>query len=259
MSAFLKVMVLAVVQGLTEFLPVSSSGHLVLAKHLLGLESPGVVLEVGLHAGTLISVLIYYRSRIFQLVRQVVKGEGDSRYYLIAIVVSSLPCGVVYFLLRERIELLFDAPVTVAVMLCITGLFLCSLMLSPVSNRTLSIGKGFWIGVVQAFAMVPGISRSGATITLGRHLGLSPKMAVEFSLLMSVPVLLAASVIKLVSMSGVEHGEVTVASMAAGIPVSACVGYVSIVCLVNTLSSGKLWLFGFYCLAVGVAGIVVLR
>jgi len=259
MSVSLKVLILAVIQGLTEFLPVSSSGHMVLAKHLLGLKSPGVTLEVGLHAGTLISVLIYYRSRIFQLVRQVVRGEDDGRYYLIAIVVSSLPCLAVYLLLRERIESLFDAPVTVAVMLCITGLFLCSLMLSPVLNRTLSVGKGFWIGVAQAFALAPGISRSGATIALGRHLGLSPKMAAEFSLLMSVPVLVAAALIKTVNSVGAELGEVTVMSLVAGILVSACVGYVSIVCLVKTLSSGKLWLFGFYCLAVGVAGIVVLR
>lgn len=258
MPAFLKVLFLAVVQGVTEFLPVSSSGHLVLVKHLLNLESPGVVLEVGLHAGTLISILVYYRKRILQLLREVVRREGDGRYYVPALVVSSVPCLAAYLLFREKIEALFTAPMAVAVMLCLTGLVLLSVLGAGKHGRELGVSKGLWIGVVQAFALLPGISRSGVTITMGRHLGLSPKMATEFSLLISIVPLVGAALVKVMSSAGAELGDVTVASLAAGILVSACVGYVSIVCLVKTLSAGKFWMFGVYCLAVGLLWIVVL-
>lgn len=258
MSAFLKVLFLAVVQGVTEFLPVSSSGHLVLIKHLLKLESPGVVLEVGLHAGTLISILVYYRKRILQLVREVVERQCAGRYYVAAVVVSSMPCLAAYLLFREKIEALFNAPMAVAVMLCLTGLVLLSLLRAGKHGRELSVSKGLWIGVVQAFALLPGISRSGVTIVMGRHLGLSPKTATEFSLLISIVPLVGAALVKAVSSASAEFGDVTVASLAAGILVSACVGYVSIVCLVKTLSSGKFWLFGVYCLAVGLVAMAVL-
>lgn len=263
MPDFLKVLTLAVIQGVTEFLPVSSSGHLVLVKHLLGMESPGVTLEVGLHAGTLVSVLLYYRKRILQLLREMIKGEGGGRYYVLAIFVSSLPSVTAYILLREKIESLFNSPMVTSAMLCLTGIFLFSLIrqvqriLRIRRNQTLSVGRGLWIGMAQAFALLPGISRSGATIVIGRHLGLSPKIAAEFSLLMSVPILLAATLVKAIGMAGAELGDVTVMSLVVGSLVAACVGYISIVCLIKTLLSGKFWMFGFYCIVVGVVGIMV--
>ena len=258
MVVFLSVMLLAVIQGVTEFLPVSSSGHLVLAKHVLGVETPGAILEVCLHAGTLVSVLLYYRSRIIGLCRDVFLGQKRAILYAGAVLLGSLPVGLVYVLLRDQIESLFAAPIVAAGMLCLTGCILLTLRLRPSASKELKLVHGVWIGIAQAFAIVPGISRAGSTITLGRHLGLSPELAAEFSLLLSVPALAGATVIKAFQLGSGPIGDVPLPVVGAGMLVAACVGYAAIAVLVRTLSTGKFWMFGIYCLVAGLGGLLFL-
>lgn len=256
MSLFIKVIFLAIVQGLTEFLPVSSSGHLVLFKHLLGLDAPGATLEVALHAGTLISILFYYRKRMAELVMSVFRGEGEGRTYAIAVACSCLPAVVVYGLLGGWLEASFDKPGMAGIMLCVTGVILLTFVLQRTGqDRKPSVGRGIVVGLGQAFALLPGVSRSGTTITVGRHLGLSPRVAAEFSMLMVVPLIAGATLQKALSLSESGMGELTAGSLIAGLLVSAIVGYFAIAWLVRALTHGKFWMFGIYCLIVG--GVVI--
>ena len=120
------------------------------------------------------------------------------------------------------------------------------------------MGRGFVIGVAQAFALLPGISRSGSTITAARHLGISPEKAAEYSLLLSVPALAGATLIKGLQAWKAGLGSLTVPHVGIAMAVAGVVGYVAIMGLVRTLAAGKMWMFGLYCLAVGVAGVLLL-
>ena len=258
-TAFVKVIVMAVVQGLTEFLPVSSSGHLVMTKHFLELDSPGVVLEVALHAGTLLSVLVYYRLRIRRLAVELWKGGGTGRVEIAAILLGTLPAVAAYVAFSDTIEGLFQNPLTTSVMLCVTGVVLLTLHFHVPKDRPLSIGRGIMVGAAQALAMIPGISRSGLTIVAGRHAGLAPRVAAEFSLLLSVPALAGAIVLKAGDAVNGDLHDLSAWMLVAGILVAAAVGYVAIACLVKALSAGRFWMFGIYCLAVGlITGVLLL-
>lgn len=261
MSLFPKILVLAVLQGLTEFLPVSSSAHLVLGKHFLKLDSPGPWLEIALHGGTLLAVLAFYRARILELVRQVFAGEKAAWTYAMCLVAGSVPAAAVYAMFGDRINRVFDNPFMTSVMLCMTGLFLLSLKLAPQGRAELGWGKGLGIGIAQAVALLPGISRSGSTITTARFLGLPAEKAVEFSLLLSLPAVGGAVLMEMVHclrQGAGADGSVPGVMVAVGVTVSACVGYLAIAWLVRLLSTGKLWLFGFYCLAAGLFALMVL-
>lgn len=256
MPAFLKIMVMAVVQGLTEFLPVSSSGHLVLAKSFLGLDSPGALLEVALHAGTLCSILVYYRRRILTLCRQVLAWEVAGRRYALAIMLGSVPAILAFLLVGESIEALFEEPVITSAMLCVTAVLLLTLMKTPDVRGDISVLRGGLIGLAQAFAIIPGVSRSGSTIVAGRYLGLSAERAAEFSFLLSVPAIAGATLVKAVSLGSEGFGDLTVLSMVVGILVSAVTGYAAIAVIVRILTSRKFWVFGIYCLVVGAATLI---
>ena len=259
MPTFVKVLVMAVLQGLTEFLPVSSSGHLVLFKHWLRLDSPGAFLEVGLHAGTMVSVLVYYRQRIMDLIVGVFTGSRAARGEVLALVVGSVPVAAVFFLLKDHIEALFDRPMTAAGLLMINGAFIVSLHMVRHRDHALSVPRGLWIGVAQALAVLPGISRAGMTVGMGRHLGLSPTKAAEFSLLLSLPALAGATLVKGMGLQSTDWGDVTVLALVTGMVLAAVVGYGAIVLLVKALRTNRFWLFGFYCMAIGAVGLMTLR
>jgi len=256
MPAFVKVMILAVLQGLTEFLPVSSSGHLVLLKGLLNLKAPGAILEISLHAGTLVSVLVYYRSTIARLIREFFSGEGDGRTYAGYIILASVPAAAAFFLFHKRIIACFEDSRSVEVMLCITGVILLSLIFANGKDQPLNAARSFLVGMAQAVALLPGISRSGSTIVMGRHLGLSPEKAVEFSLLISLPALIGSTLLDAVKLGSVQLGDLTLTSLCCGVVVAAIVGYAAIMILVKILLAGRLWMFGLYCLAVGILGLL---
>ncbi|MBN1672461.1 MAG: undecaprenyl-diphosphate phosphatase [Kiritimatiellae bacterium] len=256
MSELVKVLVLAVVQGVTEFLPVSSSGHLVLGKLLLGLKSSGATLEVALHGGTLLAVLVFYRRRILALACGVVRDGTAERRYALNIVLASVPAAAAAFLLKPWLEHLFDLPGVAAGMLIVTGLLLLSLRLARKRERALTLPAGFAVGIMQALAIVPGISRSGSTISLARHLGIAPREAVEFSLLLSIPALLGACLLKGLEAASVGLGGLSPLAVLLGIAVAALVGYAAIGLLVRSLLAGRFWLFGIYCCLVGIVMIV---
>lgn len=254
---WLRILFLAVLQGVTEFIPVSSSGHLVMFKHLLNVDAPGHALEVVLHIGSLISILVFFRQRIICWCKGLLARERTAGRFVAALLVSMLPVVIVYSLLHNFFADAFDRPRLAAVMLIWTGLVLLSLLL--VRNRRQrepDAFRGGMIGLAQVLALLPGVSRSGMTITAGRHLGLSADDAVEFSFLMSIPLLAGAGLLQLLKVESMPP-DISGAMLFAGAVVSAVTGYAALHVLVKVLKSGRFWVFGCYCLVAGVAGLLL--
>lgn len=253
----MQILLLAVIQGLTEFLPVSSSGHLVLVGHMINFSEQGNTTEVILHTGTFLAVIIFFWKRLLSLATGTLKGSREDLSYVGALAVGCLPVIAAYFLAGDTIESLFDKPCWAAAFLCVTGIMLLSLKLARGTGRDAGLVRGLLVGIAQAVALLPGISRSGSTIVAARHLGISPEKAAEFSFLLYLPAMLGAIAIKTSEMiSGKESFDPILALV--GIAVSAAVGYLSLALLIRMVSRGKLWIFGIYCLAVGAVSTAVL-
>lgn len=262
MTDLLQMFILAVVQGLTEFLPVSSSGHLVLAKHLLGFEAlSGLGVELLLHAGTLLAVLIYYRALVAETLLGLLKRDRAAWRFALAVGLSMIPAVILGLLFEERLEALADSPRFVCGALLFTGLLLLATRLfGRDAGRDVSPLRGLLMGAAQAVAMLPGVSRSGSTIAMSRFLGVAADKAAAFSFLMVVPVILGGNLLHLLK-AYLKHDNGAFAGLTwpmglIGFAVSALVGYLSIAWMVRLLSRHCFWRFGFYCLALGVAGLL---
>ena len=197
--------VLGVLQGLTEFLPVSSSGHLVLMQHFLGLKEPQVFFDVMVHLGTLGAVVIVYRQQIWSLLYASVAALRNPAFYrhpirivenspplklLWFLLLGSVPTGLIAFLFKDQLEAIFAKPMVVAFMLILTGLILQLPRLRRKANNGELPVKAWHtplIGVAQGLAITPGISRSGSTISLSLLFGISPQTAAQYAFLLSIP------------------------------------------------------------------------
>ncbi|MFW6206187.1 MAG: undecaprenyl-diphosphate phosphatase, partial [Gemmatimonadota bacterium] len=187
--SYIDAIVLGLVQGLTEFLPVSSSGHLVMAQTFLGVPAPGVFLEVVLHVATLLSVVVVYRRKLTTLaVGGLVRRDPAELRYIWMLVLATLPVVVIGLLFRDGIEAAFDTPYVTGFMLLVTGAILASTTWSRTGGvREPRAGHAVGMGLAQCLALFPGISRSGSTIAAGLWLDLDGERAAEFSFLMSIP------------------------------------------------------------------------
>ena len=190
---------LGVVQGATEFLPVSSSGHLVMGQTLLGVEAPGVELEIALHLATLLSVLIAYRGRIAELALGAVRGDRAQLGYLGLLALATVPTAVVGVALRDLLSTLFELPVVTGAALLCTGavLWTARSALRRTPEARVGVGAALLVGLAQATAIVPGISRSGMTTVAALWKGVSPGEAAAFSFLLSVPAVAGAAALEL--------------------------------------------------------------
>jgi undecaprenyl-diphosphatase len=248
----LEAALLGIVQGLTEFLPVSSSGHLVLAGAVLGLELPGVLFEVTVHVATLCAVLWVYRARIAELVRGALAGDGESWRYGLLLALASIPAGLAGVLGREFFEGAFDAPVQAAAALLVTGCVVWSLRITgPTADEARpGAGAALLVGVAQALAIFPGISRSGATVATGVWRGVEPVRMAEFSFLLSVPAIGGAALLQADEVAaGIEPGLGP--GFVAGVVAAALSGVVAIRLFVGLLQRGRFHWFAYYCWAVG--------
>lgn len=254
---WLRIILLAVVQGVTEFLPVSSSGHLVILQHFAGMDAPGQALEVMLHLGSLFSILFFFRSRIIFWLKGLFAGDHHARRFFFALLVSMVPVLVAYPLAHKWFDDAFESPRFAALMLLCSGVVLLSLYRLKERTLALDISKGIMIGFAQVFALLPGISRSGITIVTARHVGLSADDAVEFSFLMSIPLLALAGLRQAIRLDPVSCG-ISPLILVTGLFVSALVGYVALFLLVKLLKSHRFRYFGWYCLAAGGIGLMVL-
>ena len=237
----LEAFVLGILQGATEFLPISSSGHLVMAQAVLDIEVPGVLFEVWVHLATLLSILLIYRNRIAEL----------SKGILALIGLATLPAVVVGFFLGDLVKVMFDSPVIPGVALLVTGGVLWTsrrISVPSVGDRPGWIGA-LVIGLVQAFALIPGISRSGTTVVTALWLGLKTEDAAAFSFLMAIPVILGATLLQL-SEIGSSQSLPALTLLLAG-AAAAFTGVLAIRTFITTLGKGSFHLFGIYCWIIG--------
>lgn len=252
----IKVILLGLVQGLTEFLPVSSSGHLVLAAEVLNFHEKGIAFEVFVHLGTLFSVLIAFRKDIqkmlvapFQYLRAKTNDEEVKNYFFldIYIICGTIPAALIGLLFKSEIESVFSNILLVISMLAVTGtLLLLSRFISP-RDENITLSKGFLIGIAQAFAILPGISRSGSTIVTGIFLGLNRENAARFSFLLALPAILGASILKINDLLTMGNNSIPVGYLFIGTAVAFISGYLAILWLLNVVKKGKLEWFAYYC------------
>ena len=271
---YLTAFLLGLVQGVAEFLPISSSGHLAIAQNLLGLEGAGSVPEffdVLLHLGTLIAVFAAYWTDICEMVVELFRGIGDlvhrstpspvppARRLILLIIVGTLPLFAV-LPIRKTVQGLGDNMVFVGAALIVTGilLFLCDrVRKGRKTERSATWLDALLVGVGQAVATLPGVSRSGMTITAGCFVGYERKFAVRFSFLLSIPAVLGANILSIgdAVKAGVNGAEVPM--YLVGVVTAAVVGYLCIRLLKYVADKGRFGAFAYYCWAVGILTLVL--
>ncbi|MEW6413426.1 MAG: undecaprenyl-diphosphate phosphatase [Candidatus Zixiibacteriota bacterium] len=246
--------ILGILQGLTEFLPVSSSGHLVLAQAILGVKQSGVSFEVLVHLGSLLAVLVYFRSRIFRLVKSLFdNGMVAERKIVLGLIVATLPAVIAALLFKDFFEAAFSNPLMTSIMLFVTGIILISTVLVKKRSGVVTIPKALLMGIGQAVAIIPGISRSGTTIATGIMAGVEPAVAAEFSFLLSIPAILGAVVFKSRDLLALEPSLMP--QYVLGMITTFVASLFAVYAVLAVIKRGKFVLFGYYCFAAGALGL----
>lgn len=259
--------ILGLLQGLAEFLPISSSAHLTLAPWVFGWQDPGLAFDVALHAGTLLALAWYFRADWIELLSAGISILRSRRIQtpierrLMLLVIASIPGGIAGKLLNDYAEAAFRAPQLIAITLMVMGVLLWAADRWGHQRRQLeevTVRDAVLIGLAQVFALIPGVSRSGSTMTAGRALGFNRQSAARFSFLMSLPITAAAVAVKLPE---AVHAQTDLAPMIAGIITAAVSGWLAISVLLKLLARHSFGAFALYRLALGafVLGLVALR
>ena len=262
MRAMFEVLVLSVLQGIAEFLPISSSGHLVLGHSLLGLGEVGMRLDVFLHVGTLVAVFVFYREMVGRLAKGLFglsspENRAEAWSYALKIVLSAVPAGVVGLLFKDSFEAAFASPRAVGGALLFTGAVLTATRFLPKGTARVSFLRALLMGVAQAVAILPGVSRSGLTLAAARASRVDAEKAAEFSFLMSAPPIAGAALLEILAAlkgaagAGAAAPEVGWGLCVLGAGLAAVVGYVSLAVLLKSLKGRWFWLFGPYCFLAG--------
>ena len=256
-------LVLGILQGLTEFLPVSSSAHLALAPYLFGWEDPGLAFDVALHFGTLVAILWYFRTEWGQLIAAAFsvirkrKAETAVEKRVVFLIIATIPGAIGGLLLEKKAETVFRAPALTATMLIVMGIVLWGV--DRFASQERKIDSMRWldallIGLSQVAALIPGVSRSGATITAGRGLRFDRQSAAIFSFLMSMPIIAAAVVLK--GPEVLKGGGLGI-EVVVGILASAISGWLAISILLKYVSRHSYGIFAFYRVLLGLAVLAV--
>ena len=253
MEELIEIVFLGIIQGLTEFLPVSSSGHLVLGQYFLGIKSPGNSLEILFHIGTLGSVVFVFFNDIKDIILKI--DKKPTRKLLVFISVATLPAMIIGFLFRHDINRLFENINSVGYAFCITGLILVFSSLSKKKNVKYTFASSILIGLAQAVAIIPGISRSGFTITASLLLGISPKKSAKFSFLISMPIIFGAGLLGAIDIQ--NENLYTLSTILAAFLSSFLVGILALKILLKILEQGKFYFFGIYCICIGIISILI--
>lgn len=259
--------VLGLIQGLTEFLPISSSGHLVIFERLFFIEADDLVFEVFVHFGTLMAVIFYFREKLLAVAGSIIRSFSRSRrsesdraniglfWYLI---LGTVPAALVGLLFEDYIELAFASPRWASGMLLVTAAILLLTRWAVREDRNLNTNRTILIGFAQALAIMPGISRSGSTISAGMFLRMKKSEAAEFSFLLSIPAIIGATALQIPQfIKDIANADLVINYLAGAI-VAAIVGYISIAFLMKIVKKGKFFYFSLYCAVVGLLGILLL-
>lgn len=259
--SILEAIILGAVQGLTEFIPISSSGHLVIVPEVLGWEPPGLAFDVLLHAASLLALVAYFRRDLVLMLRGSLAGEPTSRRLALLLVLGTIPAGLAGILLGDYFEKSFEDARSAAVQLVITAALIAIAELvyrRHTSKREqmrqledLRIGDAIAVGIGQAVSIFPGISRSGTTIGVGLVSAVEREAAARFAFLLAIPALAGASALKLPELQEATLGA---GAGVAGFVSSLVFSYVAIAGLIRYLKTRSLWPFAIYCLVVGTIG-----
>lgn len=269
----IQAIILGAVQGMTEFLPVSSSGHLVLFQHLFGLEEPELLFDICLHVGTLMAVLVVFYREIAEILTALVRiPSGAARSggvvslwrtdpairLAVLIVVGSVPTAIIGFLFKGITDRLFGSPLLVGGMLLVTGTLLWLTRWAcrqgrPIPQTTLR--DAVIIGIVQGLAIIPGISRSGSTISTALFLGVDRKVAGRYSFLLSIPAILGALLLGVTSPD--LRTDIPIETIIIGLAASAIIGWLALIVLLRVVDQGRLHWFAPYCWLAGLITMAV--
>ncbi|NLA04818.1 MAG: undecaprenyl-diphosphate phosphatase [Firmicutes bacterium] len=254
---FLKTILLGVIQGLTEFLPVSSSGHLVIFQRIFGIEGAGVTLEVLLHFGTLLAVLLVFWRDFLNLLK--FPRDTVQRRFLLLLILGCIPTALIGYFLGDFVKSIFHSlPLTGAALL-VTGVILKVLTLLPEGKKDIGTMKpvdALWVGLLQGIAIIPGISRSGSTITAALWRGLDRNTAVRYSFMLAAPVIFGATLLEVKELITVGMDLSLLWSYTAATAAAFVTGVLAIKVFIRLLQQRKFHYFVYYCWVLGVAVIV---
>jgi undecaprenyl-diphosphatase len=259
----IEAIILGIVQGLTEFLPVSSSGHLVLAQKLMNVDDPGVTFELLAHVGTLLSVLIYFRKELFTLTRAVFDSKMvEERKMIGYLAIGTLPAAFFGLKYKDFFEGAYENPQLVAGLLLVTGaIMFIPRLVKARGEKSVRLPSALIMGFGQAFAILPGISRSGSTIIAGMVSGVKPAKAAEFSFLLAIPAIGGAAVLQFKKIMEMPVAEQEVIKAALGPYLWGALfafifGLIAVYMVLSTIRKGKFEYFGYYCFVVGILGLI---
>ncbi len=244
-------LLLAIIQGITEWLPISSSGHLAIAQLLLGV-SPPLFFDILLHFGTLLSVILFMRTELIQIINSLLKFNSQDKYFQFAsfLIIASIPTAIIGFAFHDYFAAQFSNPLSIGIALIITGVFLY--IGNGKGKNSVTTKSAIIMGIAQGISIMPGISRSGATISSGLLVGVRRKDALKFSFLLSIPAILGAT---LFEMNNAELGAIPLDVMVIAPLVAALVGYFSLSFLLKFVLQKGLRPFSYYCFAFGLFAI----
>lgn len=272
MLDIISAIILGAVQGISEFLPISSSGHLIIVPHLLGVET-GLAFDVILHVGTLVAIFTFFWKDIINIIKGFIVSiinltEGFDKFkdglrrvpeerFAWLILIATIPTGIIGLLFNNAVETIFRGTVFVGLFLIITGIILYYSERHSSGNITekdMSFKQAITIGICQGLAVLPGISRSGATIASGLCLGLNREYSARYSFLLSVPAVVGAAVFKVKDLATIDA---TTTVLVAGFLSSVIFGYLSIKLLMKMIEGWSLDIFAYYCWIVGILTFVL--
>lgn len=256
--SWIQAIFLSIIQGLTEFLPVSSSGHLVIFQKLLRLEEPPVLFDILVHVGTLGAIVFYFKEQLLVIFKGIIKKNRFDIKILLMILIGTIPAGIIGFFLQGYIKDIFDSLKLVGLSLLLTAGLLFSTKFTKNLNKDfkdLNWKETLFIGIFQAIAILPGVSRSGSTIVAGLWQNLKRETAFAFSFYLAIPAILGALILQIPEIS--NSSDYYLKQGIFGMIIAGTVGYFSLIILEKFLKSAKLFWFGLYCLAAGILVLIV--
>ncbi|MDO5851533.1 MAG: undecaprenyl-diphosphatase UppP [Methanobacteriaceae archaeon] len=266
----LSAIILGAVQGISEFLPISSSGHLVLIQQLLGVQT-GLAFDTILHLGTLVAIFSFFWKDILRLIggfigslKDITEGnfkkgiqKNVSKKFAWLLIIGTIPTGILGILFKDAIETVFRGTIFVGVFLLITGIILYYSQRhssGKITTKEMSFTQSIIIGICQGLAIFPGISRSGATIASGLCIGLEREYAARYSFLLSIPAVMGAGLIQI---KDIVSLDMSITALIAGFISSIIFGYYSIKLLIKMIKGWSLDIFAYYCWIVGILTIIL--
>ena len=252
--SYFEAAILGIVQGLTEYFPVSSSGHLVLVQELLGFNHSGLIFEIVVHLGSLLAVVIYFRNRLKEMLISVFSMKpSPPRTYVGYLILATIPAVIVGLSLEDFFDRMFNSPHFTSIFLLVTGLILFSTRFAQRGNNQVSRPTSLIIGLAQACAILPGVSRSGSTISAGIWTRVEPAKAAEFSFLLSIPAIAGAAVLKSKEFSTLSSDMA--GPYFLGFIFSFIFSLAAIHWILAIIRKGRLDIFAYYCFAAGGFGL----